>query len=77
MVDPSEIRRRIEEALPGARITVTDLTGGKDHYEVEVVAEQFAGMNALARHRKVYGLFDDVIGGPLHALSLTLRAQGE
>lgn len=77
MIEPQEIERRIQEALPGAQVTVKDLTGGMDHYEVEVVSEAFAGMNSLARHRKVYAIFSDVVGGALHALSLKTRTPDE
>ena len=70
MIEPTEIRTRIENALPGATINIKDLTGGKDHYEVEVISPAFEGMGALARHRKVYDIFADVVGGALHALSL-------
>ena len=49
----------------------------KDHYQVEVVSKAFSGMKPLARHRKVYGIFSDVVGGDLHALSLKTRAPGE
>ena len=70
MIEPQEIRRRIESALPGAQITVRDLTGGQDHYEVEVVAAVFAGQPPLQRHRMVYAPLKDVLGGALHALSV-------
>jgi stress-induced morphogen len=70
MIEPSEIQNRIEKALPDARVVVSDLTGGRDHYQVEVVSTVFAGMSKLQRHRKIYDLFSDVMGGALHALSL-------
>ena len=70
MISPQEIERRIADALPGARIQVDDLTGGGDHYRVIVVASQFADQGALDRHRTVYAIFKDVLGGELHALSL-------
>ncbi len=77
MIEPEEIRRRIQESMPDAVIDVRDLTGTMDHYRVEVVSEAFDGLPPVQRHRKVYGLFRDVIGGPLHALSLETRAPGE
>jgi len=74
---PDEIEKRIRALLPDAEVAVTDLTGGQDHYQVEIVSQAFAGMPLLARHRLVYGGFRDVIAGPLHALSLVTRAPGE
>jgi stress-induced morphogen len=77
LIEAQEIRRRIESALPGARVTVRDLTGGADHYEVEVVSERFAGLAPLQRHRLVHAPLKDVLGGDLHALSLRTRTPDE
>lgn len=77
MIEAQEIRKRIETAIPGARVEIRDLTGGADHYEVEVVSEAFAGLLPLQRHRLVYGPLKDVLGGDLHALSLKTRTPDE
>jgi stress-induced morphogen len=65
-----DLKRRIEQALPGARAEVQDLTGGGDHFRATVLAEQFAGLPRLAQHRLVYDIFGDEVGGPIHALSI-------
>ena len=65
-----EVKERIEQALPGAEATVTDLTGGGDHLRAEVVYVGFAGLSRLEQHKLVYGVFEGEIGGPIHALSL-------
>jgi stress-induced morphogen len=70
LIAPEEIRSRIEAALPGCAVTVRDMTGGGDHYEVEVVSEAFAGVSPIQRHRMVYSPLRDVLGGALHALAL-------
>jgi stress-induced morphogen len=70
VIAPEEIRARIEAALPGSEVTVRDMTGGGDHYEVEVVSEAFAGVSSIQRHRMVYSPLRDVLGGALHALAL-------
>ena len=77
MIEPQEIRRRIESALPGAQVTVRDMTGGGDHYEVEVVCEAFDGVPPLQRHRMVYKPLKDVLGADLHALALKTRTPQE
>jgi len=69
-ITPTALERRIVAAMPGAHVNVTDLTGGGDHYRVTVVAEQFAGKTPVNRHRMIYNIFKDVLGGALHALSL-------
>ncbi len=66
----NEVKERIEQALPGAEATVSDLTGGGDHLRAEVVYEGFAGLSRLEQHKLVYGVFEGEIGGPIHALSI-------
>lgn len=74
MIDPDDIQRRIEAALPGSRVTVRDLTGGGDHYEALVVSELFHGKTLIEQHRMVYAPLRDVLGGELHALALRTSA---
>ena len=75
MPDPDEIKRRIEESIPGAQAQVEDYTGGGDHFRASVTAPAFAGLSRLAQHRLVYDVFGPEIGGPIHALSLTTKAE--
>jgi stress-induced morphogen len=65
-----ELRERIEAALPGARASVEDLTGGGDHFRAEVVSDRFDGLSRIEQHQLVYSIFGADIGGPIHALSL-------
>jgi stress-induced morphogen len=66
----TEVKERIERALPGSQATVTDLTGTGDHLRAEVVYSGFAKLTRIEQHRLVYDVFGDDIGGPIHALSL-------
>ena len=70
MPSAEELKQRIEQALPGARAEVEDLTGGGDHFRAEVVSDQFAGLSRIEQHQLVYGVFGDEVGGPIHALSI-------
>ncbi len=70
MPTPGELKERIETALPGSTAEVQDLTGGGDHFRAEVVSERFDGLSRIDRHRLVYDVFGDEVGGPIHALSL-------
>jgi stress-induced morphogen len=65
-----EVKERIERALPGSIVTVTDLTGTGDHLRAEVVYDGCAALSRIEQHRLVYDVFGDEIGGPIHALSL-------
>ena len=70
MPSTAQVKERIERALPGARATVTDLTGGGDHLRAEVVYDGFAGLTRIQQHKLVYDVFGDEVGGPIHALSI-------
>ena len=70
MPTTDEVKERIEQALPGAEATVTDLTGGGDHLRAEVVYDGFMGLSRIDQHKLVYDVFGGEIGGPIHALSL-------
>ena len=65
-----DVKLRIERALPGADVSVSDLTGGGDHLRAEVTYAGFAGLSRIEQHRLVYDVFGEEIGGPIHALSL-------
>ena len=70
MPRPEELQHRIEQALPGARTQVQDLTGGGDHFRAEIVSDRFEGLSRIEQHQLVYSIFGAEIGGPIHALSL-------
>ena len=75
MPSTDDLKQRIEASIPGSRAEVEDLTGGGDHFRAVVVAPEFAGMNRIEQHRRVYAVFGEEVGGPIHALSLTTRAE--
>ena len=70
MPSAEDIRKRIEEAIPGAHAEVEDYTGGGDHFRATVTAAAFEGRSRLEQHRLVYDVFDREIGGAIHALAL-------
>ena len=76
-IEASEIKRLIQEALPNARVTITDLAGDGNHYAAEVIDESFSGMNRVQQQRVVYKALKGKMSGPageLHALALTTKA---
>jgi stress-induced morphogen len=77
VIDPELITTRIKAALPDAEVKVYDMTGGGDHFQVEVVSQAFANVGAVQRHRMVYDTLRDVLGGALHALALKTRTPQE
>ena len=82
------IRRKLEEALQPAQLEIRDDSakhaghagareGGESHFHVTAVSPRFSGLNRVARQRLVYSALAEELAGPVHALSLTLRAPGE
>ena len=76
MPTTNELKQRIEDALPGAEVTVEDLTGGGDHFRAEVVSERFEGLSRIEQHKLVYDVFGAEVGGPIHALSIKTSTPG-
>lgn len=73
---PDELTRRIEAALPGARVAVRTFSGA-DHFEAEVEAPQFEGRTRVEQHQMVYAAVRELLGAEVHALALRTRAPGE
>lgn len=68
MLATEEIKKRIEEGIPGAR---AEVTGDGYKYEATVVSDRFEGLNTMKQHQMVYATVNELItSGELHALSL-------
>ena len=70
-VTPEELKQRIESGIPGAR---ADVSGDGHHFNATVWAPAFKGLNRIAQHRLVYGVFGAELGDRIHALSLQTKA---
>ncbi len=68
-----EITSRIQTALPDAEITLTDLAGDNDHWQVRVVSAAFAGKSRVEQHRMVNAAFGADLGTTLHALAVSTQ----
>lgn len=71
----ADIEAAIVAAIPGARVTITDLAGDGDHYAARVVSATFAGMSRVRQHQMVYNSLGGRMGGVLHALQLTTAVE--
>ena len=76
MPSATELKQRIETALPGAEVQVEDLTGGGDHFRAEVESDRFEGLSRIEQHKLVYDVFGSEVGGPIHALSIKTSTPG-
>jgi acid stress-induced BolA-like protein IbaG/YrbA len=67
MVDPEELKQRIEAGIPGSQVQVS---GDGHHFEAVVAAPAFDGLSRIAQHKLVYDVFGAELGGRIHALSI-------
>jgi acid stress-induced BolA-like protein IbaG/YrbA len=76
-MDAAEIKRLIEDAIPGSRATVAD-TGGGNHFQVVVVSPLFEGKNMITQHRMVYDALEKSIADEtIHAMALKTLTPAE
>lgn len=65
----SEIKQRIEAAIPNAKVEV--LTGSGRHYEISIISASFDGLSQVKQHQMVYATITDLMAGndaPIHAI---------
>lgn len=58
----------IEAGLDNAIVRV--VSDDNTHFEALVVAKEFDGKRAIARHQVIYGLLGSLVGNEIHALSI-------
>ncbi len=74
-MEPNEIQRKIESAIPGARAQVM---GDNDHFSAVVVASAFEGKTRIQQHQMVYSAVrDEMASQAIHALSLKTSTPAE
>lgn len=73
-MDKSQLVARLEEHFPGADIVAQDLTGGGDHWQLAIVAEEFRGKSLVQQHQLVYRALGQWMNADIHALALNTKA---
>lgn len=71
----ADIESLIRDAFPDAAIEIKDLAGDGDHYAATIVTSAFKGKSRVAQHQMVYAALKGRMGGELHALALTTKAE--
>jgi len=72
---PEQVRKLIEDNLPGASASV--VSDDNTHFEATVVSAAFEGKRSLQRHQMIYGAIGDGVGVDIHALSIKALTPGE
>ena len=76
-ITAASIRDKILVALAGADVSVSDTTGGGDHYAARVVHAGFEGRSLIDRHRLVYAALGEAMKADIHALALETLTPAE
>lgn len=64
------IKARLEAALDEAKVSVQDLTGGGDHFQVTIISPSFEGLGLIDQHQLVYKALKVEVSEEIHALTL-------
>ena len=51
--------------------------GGGGHFRLTIVAQSFAGLSTMARHRMVYQALGEMMKREIHAMSITAKTPAE
>jgi stress-induced morphogen len=68
-----KIQSLVREAISDGEVTVRDLTGGGDHFEVIVLSPSFRGKTLIEQHKMVHAALDP-LKGEIHALAIKTKA---
>ncbi len=74
-MNPQQITELIQRGLPGSRATVA--SEDNVHFDALVVADKFAGLRAVQRHKLVYATLGALMGNEIHALALKVYTPEE
>ena len=69
-----DLKALLEDAFPGAQVSAMDMTGGGDHWNVNIVAQEFEGLSLVEQHQLVYRALGDLMKEDIHALALNTSA---
>lgn len=70
MVNAEKIVERIKKSIPSAQVRASDMTGGGDHWQVKIAAEEFRGKSLVEQHQMVYQALGEWMHKEIHALAL-------
>jgi acid stress-induced BolA-like protein IbaG/YrbA len=71
MPTPEDVKRYIEDGMPGAKVSVV---GDGHHFEAEIVSTAFTGKSMVEQHQMVYRALGDRMKQEIHALSLRTKS---
>ena len=74
-MNPEEIDKALSAEFEGADITAA---GADGKYQVRIISDAFAGLNAVKRQQSVYRVLNPhIASGAIHAISMQLLTREE
>lgn len=73
MMDPQEVQQLIEKAFPGAWVSVEDMTGTGDHFDIVVTSKAFEGKPLIEQHQAVHAALAAEMDKRIHAVKIKTR----
>lgn len=77
MIVQASIEQTLQDSLHPSHLDVINEShmhsvppNSETHFKVVLVTDQFEGKRKVARHQQVYGLLQDLMSNPVHALAL-------
>ena len=74
MISKEDLINTIVKEIPSAQIVANDMTGGGDHWQLKIVAEEFRTCSLIEQHQLVYKALGSLMDKEIHALSLDTSA---
>ena len=73
MITTEEIERTLKTAFPGAWVSVEDMTGTSDHFDIVITSELFRGKPLIEQHRMVQSALVGEMESRIHAVKIKTR----
>ncbi|MBI4432298.1 MAG: BolA family transcriptional regulator [Candidatus Omnitrophica bacterium] len=74
---PEEVKAMILAAMPDAQVSVVDMRGTGDHFDIEIISRAFAGKTLIEQHQMVFKTLAGEMDRRIHAVQLKTRIPKE
>ena len=72
-ITEEEIKELLSRNLDIQELVVSDLKGG-DHWQIDISARDFNGLNTMKKHRVIYKILaEPLASGAIHALVINVQ----
>ena len=69
-----QVKKMLLAAFPDAEVTVRDMTGTGDHFDVFVSSKAFAGKTLVQQHQSVHRALESEMDRGIHAVQIKTRS---